>query len=119
MQSIDSIETYKYRTSKYLVTEKEEIKCNTTIQKENTKEHYPNWLEIPKHPYRLLIIGGSGSEMFLYTKDPYEAKHQFLTNKRESTGLNHFNESHVLIKYSNDMDDIFLKIEKNSQNKKC
>ena len=28
MQSIDSIGTYEYRTSKDLVSEKEEIKCN-------------------------------------------------------------------------------------------
>ena len=29
--------------------------------KENIKEHNPNWPEIPDHPYRILIIGGSGS----------------------------------------------------------
>ena len=33
MQSIDSIETYKYGTSKYLVSEKEEIKCNNIIKR--------------------------------------------------------------------------------------
>ena len=32
MQSIDSIETYAYGTSKYLVSEKEEIKCNNIIK---------------------------------------------------------------------------------------
>ena len=26
-------------------------------------------------------------KIFLYVKDPYEAKHQFLINKREGTGL--------------------------------
>ena len=30
--SIDSIETYAYETSKYLVSEKEEIKCNYIIK---------------------------------------------------------------------------------------
>ena len=25
------------------------------------KEHNPNWPEIPDHPYRVLLIGGSGS----------------------------------------------------------
>ena len=29
--------------------------------KENMKEHNPNWPQIPDHPYRILIIGGSGS----------------------------------------------------------
>ena len=30
------------------------------LQKENIKEHKPNWPEIPDYPYRILIIGGSG-----------------------------------------------------------
>ena len=29
--------------------------------KENTKEHNPNWLQIPDHLYRILITGSSGS----------------------------------------------------------
>ena len=29
--------------------------------KENINEHNPNWSQIPDHPYRILIIGGSGS----------------------------------------------------------
>ena len=28
---------------------------------ENIKENKPNWPEIPDHPYRILIITGSGS----------------------------------------------------------
>ena len=32
MQSIDSIETYPYGTSKDLVSEKEEIKCSNIIK---------------------------------------------------------------------------------------
>ena len=31
------------------------------ITKENTKKHNPNWLQIPDHPYRILIIENSGS----------------------------------------------------------
>ena len=27
----------------------------------NKREHNPNWPYIPDHPYRILIIGGSGS----------------------------------------------------------
>ena len=30
------------------------------ITKEDKKEHNPNWPEIPDHPYRILIFGGSG-----------------------------------------------------------
>ena len=29
--------------------------------KENIKEHNTNWPQVPNHPYRILIIGGSGS----------------------------------------------------------
>ena len=28
---------------------------------ENRVNHNPNWPYIPNHPYRILIIGGSGS----------------------------------------------------------
>ena len=105
------------------------------ITKEDIKEHNPNWPEIPDHPYRILIVGGSGSgktnallnlinhepdidKIYLYAKDPYEAKYQFLINKRESTGLKHFNDSKAFIEYSNDMDDIYKNIEEYNPNKK-
>ena len=72
MQSIDWIGTYAFRTSKDLVSEKKEIKCNNILNdtkminfddvtKENIKEHNPNWPEIFDHSYRILIVGGSGS----------------------------------------------------------
>ena len=31
------------------------------VTKENIKEHNPNWSQVPDHPYRILITGGSGS----------------------------------------------------------
>ena len=52
--------------------------------------HNPNWSYLPDHPYRILIIGGSGSgkinvlpnlikdqrpdvdKIYLYVKDPFE-----------------------------------------------
>ena len=100
-----------------------------------TKEHNPNWSQIPDHPYRILIIGGSGSgktnslfnlinqqpdidKIYLYAKDPYEAKYQFLVNKRESTGLKYFVDSRAFIEYQNDMDDIYKNIEGYNPNKK-
>ena len=55
---------------------------------------------------------------YLYTKDPFEAKYQFLTNKRESTCLKYLNDSKVFIKYSNDMSDIYKNIEEHNSNKK-
>ena len=69
------------------------------------------------HPYKILIIAGSESaktdallnlinnkldihKIYLYAKDPYEAKYQFLINKRESTGLNHYDDGKAFIEYS-------------------
>ena len=31
------------------------------VIKENMKEHYSNWPQIPDRSYRTLIVGGSGS----------------------------------------------------------
>ena len=56
---------------------------------------------------------------FLYAKDPYEAKYQFLINKGESTGLKHLNDLKNFIEYSNDMDDTYKNNEKYNPNKKC
>ena len=102
------------------------------VTKENTKEPNPNWPQVPDHPYRILIIGGSGSgktnslfnlisqqpdidKIYLYAKDPYEAKYRFLIDKRESADLKHFNDSKAFIKYSNDMDDIYKTLKNTTQ----
>ena len=57
-------------------------------------------------------------KIYLYTKDPYKAKYQLLTNKRESTGLKYFNDSKAFTEFSNDMDDIDKNIEQYNPNKK-
>ena len=105
------------------------------VTKENIKEHNPNWPQIPDHPYRILIIGGSGSgktnsifnlisqqpdidKIHLYSKDPHEAKYQLFINKRESAGLKYFNNSKAFIEYSNDIGDIYKNIEEYNPNKK-
>ena len=31
------------------------------IGRERIKEHDPSWPQIPDHPYRILVVGGSGS----------------------------------------------------------
>ena len=101
---------------------------------ENKKEHNLNWPYIPDHPYRILIIGGSGTrktnallnlinnqqdidKIYLYTKDPDEDKYQYLINKRESVGLIHFNDPKAFVKYSNDMHDVYKNIGNYNPNK--
>ena len=101
---------------------------------ENKKERNLNWPRIPDHPYRILIIGGSGTgktnallnlinnqqdidKIYLYVKDPYKDKYQYLTNKRESVGLKHFNDPKAFIEYSNDMHDVYKNIDNYNLNK--
>ena len=43
-------------------------------------------------------------------KDPYENEYQFLINKRESLELKYFNDPKAFIEYSNDMHDVYKKI---------
>ena len=55
------------------------------------------------------------NKIYLYAKDPYKAKYQFLINKRESTALKHFNDPKAFIEYSNDMQDIYRTKDEYSQ----
>ena len=50
-------------------------------------------------------------KIYLYAKDPYEAKYQYLIKKREKLGLNHYDDSNVFIEYSNNMQDVYKNIE--------
>ena len=66
---------------------------------ENKKEHNFNWPYIPDHPYRILIIEGTGTgktnallnlinnqpdidKIYLCIKAPYENKNKYLINER-------------------------------------
>ena len=42
-------------------------------------------------------------KIYLYAKDLHEAKYQYLINKKEGAGKDHFNDTKALIEYSNDM----------------
>ena len=57
-------------------------------------------------------------KIYLYAKDPYEAKYQYLINKREKVGLDYFNDSKAFMEYSNDMHDLYNSIENYNPNKK-
>ena len=47
---------------------------------------------------------------YLYAKDPFEDKNQYLINKRNGVGINHFNAPKAFIEYSNDMQDVYKDI---------
>ena len=46
----------------------------------------------------------------MHAKDPYEAKYQYLINKRKGVGIDHFKDPKAFIKYSNDMCDVYKNI---------
>ena len=53
----------------------------------------------------------------MFTKDPNEAKYQYLINKREGVGIDHFNDPEPFIEYSNNMHDVYENIDKHNPNK--
>ena len=55
---------------------------------------------------------------YLYAKDPYEAKYQYLINKREKVGLDHFNDPRAFIEYLNDIQEVYKNIEDYNPGKK-
>ena len=57
-------------------------------------------------------------EIYLYAKDLYGAKYQYLINKREKVGLNHYDWPKAFIRYSNDMQDVYRNIEEHNPGKK-
>ena len=94
---------------------------------ENKTKHNKNWPYIPDHPYRILIIGSSGSgktnvllnlienqsnihKIYLYAKDPYEAKYQYLIKIHEKVGIDHHNDPRAYIEYPNDLRDVYKNI---------
>ena len=73
----------------------------------NKRKHNPNWPYISDHLYRILTIGGSGSgktntllnlinnqpdidKIYLYVKDQYEDKYQFLIKKERKHTIKTF-----------------------------
>ena len=79
-----------------------------SVTNENNKKHNQKWSYIPDHPFRILIIGGSGSgkanslpnlikeqgnidRIYLYAKNLSEPNYEFFIKKREGAGIKHLN----------------------------
>ena len=95
----------------------------------NNKNENEDW------PFRMLIIGPSGSgktntllhlinnlhpidKIYLYAKDLAEPKYEFLINKREQAEIKNLNDSHALIEYSDDMNDVYADISNYNKKRK-
>ena len=93
-------------------------------KKPKHNKYYPY---IPDHPYRLLIIGGSGSgktnalinlineqndndKICLYARDLSKPKNEYLIKKREDAGIKHLNNPKAFVECSNTMDDVYENI---------
>ena len=57
-------------------------------------------------------------KIYLYGKDPYEAKYEFLIKRREDVEWKHFNDSRAFIEYLNNMNNICKNIGDYNANKK-
>ena len=107
------------------------------VRNENNEDHNKKWSYIPDHPYRMLIIGGSGSgkanallnlikeqdsdnlidKIYSYAKGLIEPKYQFSIKKREDVEIKHLNDPKVFIEYSEYMDDVYNNINYYNPNK--
>ena len=106
-----------------------------SITNKNNKENNENWPYIPDHPYRILIMGGSGSEktntllnlikeqvdidkIYLYPKDLSESKYEFFVKKRKDVGIKHLNDLNAFTECSNMMDDVYENTDDYKPNRK-
>ena len=105
------------------------------VTNENKVEDNLKWPYILGHPYIILIIGGSGSgktnvlsnlinnqpdidKIYLYAKDTYKTKYQYLVRKRVKVGLKHYRDPKNFIECQKDIQDLHKNIEEYNPEKK-
>ena len=116
------IESHHIYMTQMLEKYAEQNRCNSLehltsfddYTNENKTENNIKWPYIPDYPYRILMIRGSElvktnalinliniqpkiDKICVYAKAPYEAKYQYLNNKRNKVGLRHYDDHKVVI----------------------
>ena len=106
-----------------------------SITHKNNKKHNEKWPYIPDHPYRILIIGDSGSgktntllnlvnkqhdidKIYLYATDLNKPQYKISIKKREDAGIKHLNDRNPFIECSNTMDDVYENIHDYNSSRK-
>ena len=102
------------------------INLDSIINK-NNKKHNEKWPYLLDHPYKVLIIGASGSgkkntllnlinaqndidKIYLYARHLNEPKYSILIKKHEDVGIKHLNDPNAFTKCSNTIDDVYENI---------
>ena len=98
--------------------------------------HNRNWSYIPVHPYKTLIVGGSGSskinvllnlikhqrpdinKTYLYVKDPLESNYRLFMNGREKVEIENFPNPKAFLDSSRKVDNPYENLEDYSSTKK-
>ena len=103
------------------------INLNNIVNNNNQQQN-KKWPYIGDHFYRILIIGGSGSEktntllhlmnvqkdidkIYLYAKDLSETKYEYLIRNCKNARIKHLNDSKAFIECSNKMNDVSENID--------
>ena len=97
-----------------------------SITNENNERHNKKWSYISDHPYRILIVGDSGSgktnallnlingqddihKIYLWANDLSKPTYEFLIKKCKDVGIKYCNDPNAFIECSNRMDE-FIRI---------
>ena len=102
-----------------------------SITNKNNKKCNEKWPYIPDNPYRIIMIGASGSgktktllnlikeqdcrdvieKIDLYARDLNEPKYKFLIKKSEDAGIKNLDNPNAFIVFSITMDDVYEDID--------
>ena len=106
-----------------------------SITNKSNKKHNEKWTYVPDHPYRILIIGASGSgkrntllnfineqhnieKIYLYARDLNEPKYEIFIKKIKDAGIKHLNDLNAFLKCSNAMDGVYENIHNYNSSRK-